>query len=508
MKHPMIRSRRVRYGGMTVSLTVTLIAALVLLNVIFSTLARRYAWYIDMTPDRLYSVSDVCHDMISDVLGRAEDESDEPVKVEIIFAEDFTKYEPGSSGSYIYNTARELSDRHEQIELSWFDCWVEKSKAEELGVKGAQNVVLRASNGQSRVFRHQELFVFEPGNTTSPIGYDGERVFATSLVSLLGGDRPLACFTVNHDEQFYDETFLYTVRDAGYDVTLIDLYYDDIPADCELLVTYNPSTDFIVADGVSEWSELDKLKEYLTDGGNYMVCLSANTPELANFDQFLAEWGVSVGRDYDELTERSYAYMVKDASTALTSDGFTFLAEYASEGHGAAITADMTSSDFVSSVVFRDAAVLTVPDTYTETAAATYQSGTRVRSDVFYASKDAAAFASGKQITSLTGAFALMSVTKDSATDARVTVISSTEFGSQPYLQSAVFGNADALLCALREMGKEDVLIGLRYKPFAASVISSITSAQKLHWTLCLTLVPVALVAGTATVILVRRKYS
>jgi hypothetical protein len=301
---------------------------------------------------------------------------------------------------------------------------------------------------------------------------------------------------------------LYTVRDAGYNVSLIDLYYDDIPAECELLVTYNPSTDFIVADGVSEWSELDKLEAYLTDGGNYMVCLSANTPELANFDQFLAEWGVSVGRNFDEQTDRSYACMVKDASTALTSDGFTFLAEYVNEGKGAAITADMTSSDFVSSVVFRDAAVLTVPDTYTETATATYQSGTRVRSDVFYASKDAAAFASGKQITSLTGAFALMSVTEDRATDARVTVISSTEFGSQPYLQSAVFGNADAHLCALREMGKEDVLIGLRYKPFAASVISSITSAQKLHWTLCLTLVPVALVAGTATVILVRRKYS
>ena len=56
MKHPMIRSRRVRYGSMTVYLTVTLIAALVLFNVIFYALAGYYGWYVDMTPEKVYSI--------------------------------------------------------------------------------------------------------------------------------------------------------------------------------------------------------------------------------------------------------------------------------------------------------------------------------------------------------------------------------------------------------------------------------------------------------------------
>ena len=49
MKHPMIRSRRMRYGGMTVYLTVALITALVLLNAIFSALANYKSWYLCKT---------------------------------------------------------------------------------------------------------------------------------------------------------------------------------------------------------------------------------------------------------------------------------------------------------------------------------------------------------------------------------------------------------------------------------------------------------------------------
>ena len=83
----MIRSRRMRYGSMTVSLTITLIAALVLLNVIFTALAGYYSWYIDMTADKLYSVSDLCHELLSDAFDKAGADG-EPVKAEIIFCED------------------------------------------------------------------------------------------------------------------------------------------------------------------------------------------------------------------------------------------------------------------------------------------------------------------------------------------------------------------------------------------------------------------------------------
>lgn len=514
MKHPMMHSRRVRYGGMTVSLTATLIAALVLLNIIFSTLAHHRGWYIDMTPDKLYSVSDLCHELLEDSFEEAEEEGE--VKAEIIFAQNYNTYEVGSVGRYIVDTAKELAQSYPDIiTLDWFDCWLDKSLAEELGVRNSNSVVLRVTRGDgsvdSRVFFQQEFFTFAQGNTTDPIGYDGERVFATTLSSLLGGDRPMVCFTVNHDEAFYDQTLVYLLRDAGYNVMLTDLYYEDIPEECELLVMYNPNADVIVADGISDRSELDKLEAYLESGRDMMVYLSANTPEMANLEGFLAEWGFAVSRDYDELTEKSYNCMVKDATAALTSDGFTILGEYAAQGQGAAITTKMTDRAFVPRVVFRDATALALPEGYAAAGESTYQSGDKTRSDIFYASESAVAWANGKQVavSGLSDArLPLYSITTDASSGASVIVCGSAEFAAEDYLQSAVFGNSDAVLCALEALGKEGLMIGLHYKPFASSVISSITTSEMLSWTLSLTLIPALLTLGAAIVVLVRRKYS
>jgi hypothetical protein len=101
-----------------------------------------------------------------------------------------------------------------------------------------------------------------------------------------------------------------------------------------------------------------------------------------------------------------------------------------------------------------------------------------------------------------------MSVTTDASTGSRVMVCSSIEFAGESYLKSPVFGNNDVLLSVEKDMGLDNVLIGLRHKPFATDTISSITTAQMLHWTLGLTLTPAILILAVATFVLVRRKYS
>ncbi len=59
MKQNFIHSRKFRHGSVSVALTVLIIAAVVILNVIASALAARYSWmYIDMTAEGLYTLSD------------------------------------------------------------------------------------------------------------------------------------------------------------------------------------------------------------------------------------------------------------------------------------------------------------------------------------------------------------------------------------------------------------------------------------------------------------------
>ncbi len=521
MKLPFLHSRRMRYGSMTVSLTITLVAVLVLFNLIFSALANYYGWYVDMTRNKVYSISDLCHSMIDDMFDQIEGKIGKEPKIEILFCEDPEKYAVGEAGYYIYETVKELDEKYDQIDTDWFDCLIYPTRAKELGVTSPKNVVLKLSDETikalgatdkdaitSRVFVQQDFFVFQTGDTSSPTGYDGERIFATTLSALLFSDRPLAVLTSNHEELPFDNKLFLLLSKAGFNFMALDLYYKDIPENCELLITFNPNKDFVTTDGVSSTDEIKKVEEYLAKGGDMMVFLSASSPELPALEGLLADWGVSIGRTYDARTDHSYSAVVKDDSASLTADGFTIFGEYVTKGEGAKVTDRLRKDDHVPHVVFRDAAVLLPSEGFTASGDYTYTAGTRTRSDVFVGSSSAKAWANGSALKGYDDPLSLMTMTKDSSTGAQVMVCSSTEFADESLLQSAVFGNDDVMLCVMEQMGIEHLLIGLRYKPFDTTTISSITTSQMLSWTLWLSITPAVLILAVATFVLVRRKYS
>lgn len=513
MKYQVLHSRRAKYGGLTVSLTVVLIAAVVLFNVMFSTLARHYSWYIDMTAEKIYSVSDECKALIGQVIDEENDrraaQGLDPLQIELTFAADLQQIQEGATTSYIYNTAHELELAFpETVKVTWFDCWVDKKLADQLGVTASTDVVIRVMDGESRAFSHREFFMFSASNSESPTGYGGDRCFAAGIRYVLNTDRPTAFFTINHDEIFYDSELILAIRDAGYNVGMLDLYFDEIPEDCELMVIFNPNADLIVADGISERDEVAKLEAFLARGGSLMVFVESDTPILMNLETLLADWGVSIMRDYDEATDRSYNCMVKDDTAALTSDGFTVLGEYVTDSPAADTTAALRARSYVPGVVFRDSTTFTLPEGYTKQGENSYVSGTRQRSDLFVASSSAVAYANGGTVPTDMKTLPLLTLTEDSATGGQVAVASSVQFALEDYTQSIVFGNNDALLCLAERMGSVEPLLGLKFKPFTTNEISLITTAQMRNWTLALTITPAVIVIAVATIILVRRKYA
>ena len=65
MKKDFIHSRKFRHGSLSVALTVLIIAAVVLVNVIASALSARYSWmYLDMTSEKLYTLSKDCINLL------------------------------------------------------------------------------------------------------------------------------------------------------------------------------------------------------------------------------------------------------------------------------------------------------------------------------------------------------------------------------------------------------------------------------------------------------------
>ena len=61
------QNRKLRYGGISVALTAAFISLVIISNVVFTAFAEKFRWYIDMTPEQLYTVSDECIDLLDDV---------------------------------------------------------------------------------------------------------------------------------------------------------------------------------------------------------------------------------------------------------------------------------------------------------------------------------------------------------------------------------------------------------------------------------------------------------
>lgn len=546
MKSP-IKNKKFRYGSSSALITVSVIAVVVLINIIFTSLANKFLWYLDMTPEELYTVSDECFALLDETFKKVNEDrradGHEDVKVIITFCDEPDNIEENETLRLVYNTALELEKEYpETIEVRWYDIIRNPSAVQQYGRPSTTSVIIE-SGTEFRVQSIRSFYTFESDSAEVPWAYNAEKKFAACIMAVTQLETPLALFTSNHGEQAYDIEFETVLVDAGYKVSTIDLAKEDIPEDCRLLVTFMPADDFLVKDGVSEISEIEKLDKFLDGTNAYMVFTDYSTPTLPNLEEYLEEWGIAYERadsEYDASgDEKGFNYMIKDTSQSLSADGFTFIGEYVTKGLGGNITQHMRTGGVPKKVIFRDATAikhsyLYDPTNYHDDSLDINQSegdfiyytnddNGYVRSmyPVFTTSASAEAMVKGKVVDKATSLdkFMLFTITQEDRNiqesnytsinnSSYVLACSSTQFASEAFLQSAVYGNSDMMMSAFRAVGKEIVPVGLTFKPFASQDIESITTKQANQYTVVLTVIPAVVLLGAGVFVIVKRRFS
>ena len=516
MKKQLFRNRKMRYGGMTVILTVLVITVTVLANAVFSTLAKRYQWYAYASSDIDYQVTQRCCDLLDNAFDSLEEDGASP-KVEIIFCDTSANLLDEDSGRYVYLTASMLAERFpDRISVSCHDIWhdptsvkeynktVNPETGEEVETVILSTSVIIVSGEYSRVYALEEFYVFKEGDTSQLWAYNGEKKLAAGILRAIDPRENVVGLLTNHGELFYDYEFLYLLDDAGYSIVYLDLYKDTIPENCHLLISYNPNAD-LTHDQISAVSEIDILESYLSREGNAFLVMADNgTPALPNFEAFLEKWGVSFNYATDLNTGRTYRHMLQDASQSLTSDGYTIYGQAVSTGKSAEMLQGLNRN-----VVFKDSTSIRAAQGYVNNGDGSYTDATsgRVMYSLYQGGTNAVAWANGNAVADGSGAI-LMTVTEQAVGNetSRVGVIASTDFSTEPLLQSAVYGNTDVMMRLLQGFGKEFVPEGLVIKPFESNTISTITTAQMLFWTIGLSVTPAVVITVVAVAVLVRRR--
>lgn len=517
--------RRLRYGGLSVLLTVAVIALVIVFNVIASSLASSMWLYTDLTGSQLYTISENALSYLSYVKS--------PITIK--FAVPLDTISSNASLYMVYNAASQFAkattdddpeDKIPDITVEYFDAYrypstFEKYKELSTSDWSDTNVVVETTGwtgeeeegGSVPRVITLDTFFHVDSNTGALDGFKGESIFITAFIDLAGMDRPVAAFTTGHGEPIGTSisdpnneysAFFRLLTDYGFEVQWIDLQKEELDPDTRLVIICDPQRDFVAKDlsSVGVRSEIDKIAEFVNDQGSLMAFVGPTGSEFPVLADYLAEWGIAI---HTTAT-------IEDTENALTSNT-QFSVKYTTDGLGAS----MQEKYRTQRTIFSQAAPVEILWTDKES-----ESAMNITSS-FRTSASAKAYINGDEkyyVPSDLGAkqgegFDLFVVSGNKRYEAGQYARYSFVMGcGSPemlkYCSSQSYANRGILsvLVTNLPLSNTQAMIDIDYKGLEVYGFAGVTSSATRTWTIVLAvaLPAVVMAAGTAVVISRKRK--
>ena len=495
--------RKLKYGAIAIVLTAVVIAAVIIFNAIFSSLVYKYNWYVDMTTEGVYGLSDAGRAMLDDI--------DAPIK--IIFCQPFDQLEDSSEMKMIFSLVKEMAASYDNITYEYIDIIsnptaVTKYKNTTTTTINTTDVIVE-SGTEFRVFKWYALFTYNESYVIW--AFNGELKLISAMIQITQAETPIAYYTHTHGESASTEMLglLELVSDAGFELLPIDLTKEDMSEDARLLIIYNPSFDFegISKDTAGRKSEIEKIDDFLDGFGNLMVFIDPDTQELPELEEFLTEWGIqfdnSLLKDPSNSLDVEHYSLVGDYPIALnSSDTSPSEQVYDKDALGASLVSSLTNTGTPPKTVVRYASPINI----------LWDSNNgRTVSTVLYTSDKAEKYVDGELVE--TGKYPLIVLSRESRYIdntphySYVFACGSQYLTSNDYLGRKAYGNSDIVYSMMRTMGKTQVPVDLDFKVFDDESLD-ITTAEATNWTIFLTAVIPACFLIAGVIVWIRRKHA
>lgn len=497
MRNSFTQSRKFKYGSVATVFTIAFVAIVVIFNIIFTALAQKYNWYIDMTEEQIYTLSEEAKELLSDI----------PNEVNIYFASEPDVLMNGSNSSYtrlIYTTALQIEEEFSNIHVECENVFKNPAFFREFYNTAATDIdsdsVVITSGTEVRVYTAQAFFTFNDVTDASTVwAYSGEKAMISGIMQVTQTEKPKVAFTIEHGEDMSNALSLASVFSAnGFEVDTVNLAQEELDDDTRILVIYNPIYDFVGAEAEDQTTnEIEKIDSFLDGRGCLMVfCDSEYVDNLTNLNEFLEEWGIA----YES------GVTIRDNSNAMSTDGYSIIAQYQSDTLGASVYRDLNSLATPPKTIIRKSMPINI----------LWESGGGLNG-----SRDVSAVLKSYSTSELvegglvkdSGSYNLVTISRESRIVdneyyySYVMAFGSPTFANTSYVNSNAYANEDILSAAMKAVGRERVLASLSLKPFDDDEIT-VTTAQANNWTVAMTLVLPAIFGLCGIVVITRRKHS
>ena len=322
------RRKKLKYGTLATIITLVVIAAVVMVNVIVFKLDKRYNWNIDLTSKGVYQIdeqtADYLHQIKDDIrmVMLADEAQFDDYKELKVLSETLKRFETESNGKitleYIDPT------KHPEVQNLYLQNTNETATTGSVIVKCGELVRLVPytdlltidsdydyTTGQQK---SETKFIGEQSLISAIIGVTDLHPVKVSLINKTGGQ---ALYSQN--EVYCYQRLSELLKKNNFETTDIDIANDEISSDYDFVILCSPCNDLTEA-------QVKKLSDYLNnDGkcGKSMVYFA--TPfvltEQKNLGNFLAEWGVAVENAVVVETDENKGQIVNTSLQQLPMGG-------------------------------------------------------------------------------------------------------------------------------------------------------------------------------------------
>ncbi len=500
-------------GGMNTAMTVLIILTVMFLNAILYSLTASGGWYLYEPPKTVEALSGS-----TDRIFEGADE-----EVTIVFLREEEDMQGDAISSTVYQTATALAERHSFISLEFVNFYTRRYYDEELerevvfpvdrfktDMRGKE---VQGFNEWSVVFiagditdenstyhvlpstQYSSFFTFDSAGTI--YAYNGEEVLASMVSWVLSDEHPTAYLTTGHGEML-DSAFTNMLTCAGYYLDLVDLSKSEVPADAELLIVFNPTSDFEYSVDGSVRTEIDRLGDYMYKrGGDLYVCMDPELDKrLPAFESFLAERGfVFAASEEDGSYNRE---IISDPDNGISTDGYTFVAEFADNGIAMDIKRAITERGVSASVLAANMGRIIIPEGSTAVPILTASSGAET-----YAGGERKDREGGYAVCAYNDIPAASDVDKRSS----IFVCYGTYVSSAAAMVTNGYSNKDFMFSVMNYgFGSTAMPIGCVDLVFVGDILQGFTMSTARLFTALIMAIPV-IIGIVGAVIVIRRKY-
>ncbi len=279
-----------KYRLSSVILTVFVVAAVILLNVVVTVISNRTPLKYDLTRERVYEFSNQTNEIIKNI--------DERVNVYALYPQDNTNDYIEYAREYL----SKYSGLNKNIKVTYVDPYENPTfakKYENLGEPINPGSIIVECGEKVKVVTLEQLYSQNQYTGATSIDMEKKMTMAFSFVTGQSGDSKIL-FTTGHSEQ-ESLSLRPMLEEDGYITEDVNIALNNISDDADLLVVMAPSVDFTA-------EEINILDEYMDKGGKMLYISTPGKYSLEKLESYMKEWGIIPNQDIVVETNQNFSY--------------------------------------------------------------------------------------------------------------------------------------------------------------------------------------------------------